>query len=291
MTSTITKQEYSVYYGISELKRLQTAHSLAFDTETLQLQPEEGKLRLIQLGSFSSRTIVVIDCFELERSDWNYLEEFFSSTNRYWLAHNAVFDLGWLQEHGIHPEGFVRCSMLASRLLTNGIPQTKHGLDALAKRQLDMNGSKEQQKSNWGAEYLSKEHTLLRVLRYPPIKGPLAPKALRAAAHEDINLITLLPAADEPGLELKSKSSDEWFPLEAPAGSIVVNIGDMLQELTDGSLPSTSHRVVNPKQEHAQNSRMTAPVFCHPHPELILSERYSAEDYLSERLKEINRRA
>ena len=160
MTSTITKQEYSVYYGISELKRLQTAHSLAFDTETLQLQPEEGKLRLIQLGSFSSRTIVVIDCFELERSDWNYLEEFFSSTNRYWLAHNAVFDLGWLQEHGIHPEGFVRCSMLASRLLTNGIPQTKHGLDALAKRQLDMNISKEQQKSDWGAETLSKEQLI-----------------------------------------------------------------------------------------------------------------------------------
>ena len=160
MTSTITKQEYSVYYGISELKRLQTAHSLAFDTETLQLQPEEGKLRLIQLGSFSSRTIVVIDCFELERSDWNYLEEFFSSTNRYWLAHNAVFDLGWLQEHGIHPEGFVRCSMLASRLLTNGIPQTKHGLDALAKRQLDINVSKEQQKSDWGAEYLSKEQLI-----------------------------------------------------------------------------------------------------------------------------------
>ena len=160
MTSTTTKQEYSVYYGISELKRLQTAHSLAFDTETLQLQPEEGKLRLIQLGSFSSRTIVVIDCFELERSDWNYIEEFFSSTNRYWLAHNAVFDLGWLQEHGIHPEGFVRCSMLASRLLTNGIPQTKHGLDALAKRQLDMDISKEQQKSDWGAETLSKEQLI-----------------------------------------------------------------------------------------------------------------------------------
>jgi len=160
MTSTITKQKYSVYYGVSELRRLQTAHSLAFDTETLQLQPEEGKLRLIQLGCFSSRTIVVIDCFELERGDWNYLEEFFSSTNRYWLAHNAVFDLGWLQEHGIYPEGFVRCSMLASRLLTNGIPQTKHGLDALAKRQLDMNVSKEQQKSDWGAEVLSKEQLI-----------------------------------------------------------------------------------------------------------------------------------
>ena len=160
MTSTLTKQEYSVYYGISELKRLRTAHSLAFDTETLQLQPEEGKLRLLQLGSFSSRTIVVIDCFELERSDWNYLEEFFSSTNRYWLAHNAVFDIGWLQEHGIYPNGFVRCSMIASRLLTNGIPQTKHGLDALAKRQLNIEVSKEQQKSDWGAEVLSKEQLI-----------------------------------------------------------------------------------------------------------------------------------
>jgi DNA polymerase I-like protein with 3'-5' exonuclease and polymerase domains len=157
MTSTITKQEYSVYYGIKELKRLQTAHSLAFDTETLQLQPEEGKLRLIQLGCYSSRTIVVIDCFELERSDWNYLEEFFSSTNRFWLAHNAVFDIAWLQEQGIHINGFVRCSMIASRLLTNGIPQTKHGLDALAKRQLNVEVSKEQQKSNWGLETLSKE--------------------------------------------------------------------------------------------------------------------------------------
>ena len=138
-------------------------------------------------------------------------------------------------------------------------------------------------------EYLSQEHTLLRVLRYPPMKGPIKPKATRAAAHEDINLITMLPAADEPGLELKSKSTGMWFPLEAPAGSIVVNIGDMLQELTDGLLPSTSHRVVNPKPEHILNSRMTAPVFCHPHPELVLSERYSAKDYLNERLKEINR--
>ena len=138
-------------------------------------------------------------------------------------------------------------------------------------------------------EYLSQEHTLLRVLRYPPMKGPIKPGATRAAAHEDINLITMLPAADEPGLELKSKSTGEWFPLEAPAGSIVVNIGDMLQELTDGLLPSTSHRVVNPKPEHILNSRMTAPVFCHPHPELVLSERYSAKDYLNERLKEINR--
>ena len=138
-------------------------------------------------------------------------------------------------------------------------------------------------------EYLSQEHTLLRVLRYPPMKGPIKAGATRAAAHEDINLITMLPAADEPGLELKSKSTGEWFPLEAPAGSIVVNIGDMLQELTDGFLPSTSHRVVNPKPEHILNSRMTAPVFCHPHPELVLSERYSAKDYLSERLKEINR--
>ena len=163
MTSTMTKkssQTYSVFYGIKELKRLRTSHSLAFDTETLQLQPEEGKLRLIQLGCYTSRTIVVIDCFELEQTDWNYLEDFFSCTNKFWLAHNAVFDLGWLQEHGIYPNGFVRCSMIASRLLTNGIPQTKHGLDALAKRQLNIDVSKEQQKSDWGADVLSEEQLL-----------------------------------------------------------------------------------------------------------------------------------
>ncbi len=151
---------YTVYYGIEHLNHVHTSTSIAFDTETLQLQPERGKLRLIQLGCYATKSIVIIDCFSLEDSDWHKLDLFFNNGDRFWLAHNAVFDLGWLQEHGIYPRGRVRCSMIASRLLTNGIPQMKHGLDAVAKRQLGIEVSKEQQKSNWGAENLSEEQLL-----------------------------------------------------------------------------------------------------------------------------------
>ena len=152
--------QYKIFYGIGELHRLNTSISLALDTETLQLQPEQGKLRLIQLGSFVDKTIVLIDCFDLVESDWQTLDRFFNNGERFWLAHNAVFDIAWLQEHGIHPRGKIGCTMLASRLLSNGIPNMKHGLDALMKRHLDIEISKEQQTSNWGAERLSEEQLI-----------------------------------------------------------------------------------------------------------------------------------
>ena len=151
---------FNVFYGIGELHRLNTSISLALDTETLQLQPERGKLRLIQLGSLVDRTIVLIDCFDLVDSDWQQLDRFFNNGERFWLAHNAVCDIAWLQEHGIHPRGKIGCTMLASRLLSNGIPNMKHGLDALMKRHLDIDISKEQQTSTWGAEKLSEEQLL-----------------------------------------------------------------------------------------------------------------------------------
>jgi isopenicillin N synthase-like dioxygenase len=137
-------------------------------------------------------------------------------------------------------------------------------------------------------EYLSRNQTLLRILRYPPLTGNEPPDAIRAGAHEDINLITMLPAASESGLQIKPKGTDDWVPVEAPAGSIVINIGDMLQELTDGTMPSTTHRVVNPTDDAAKKARLTAPVFCHPYPEMVLSDRYTAKSYLHERLSEIN---
>ena len=145
-----------VFQGIEHLSKISTAQSLCFDTETLQLQPERGRLRLLQLGARDRDTIVLIDCFQLDKGDWADLRQFFRSPNRFWLAHNAVFDLGWLQEHDIYPAGWVRCSMLASRLLTNGLPNTKHGLDSVVKRYLKKELSKEQQRSNWGGD-LSKE--------------------------------------------------------------------------------------------------------------------------------------
>ena len=160
MTSTMTKkpvESYSVYTGISELKRIRTSTSIAFDTETLQIQPEKGKLRLIQLGCNLTKSIVVIDCFDLTHEDWDTLKQFFHSIDRFWLAHNAVFDLGWLQEHDIYPKGHVKCSFIANRLLYNGITGVKHGLDAVSKKHLNIIVSKEQQKSNWGADILSTE--------------------------------------------------------------------------------------------------------------------------------------
>ena len=160
MTSTMTKkpvESYSVYTGISELKRIRTSTSIAFDTETLQIQPEKGKLRLIQLGCNLTKSIVVIDCFDLTHEDWDTLKQFFHSIDRFWLAHNAVFDLGWLQEYDIYPKGHVKCSFIANRLLYNGITGVKHGLDAVSKKHLNIIVSKEQQKSNWGADILSTE--------------------------------------------------------------------------------------------------------------------------------------
>jgi DNA polymerase I-like protein with 3'-5' exonuclease and polymerase domains len=149
--------DFKVYYGIEELHRVNTAVSICFDTETTGLQPEKGGLRLLQVASDVHKTIIVIDCFELEDEDWVTLDRFFNNGERFWLAHNAVFDVGWLQEHGIHPRGIMRCSFLASRLLTNGIPQMKHGLDAVVKRHLNKELLKEQQRSDWSAEILSEE--------------------------------------------------------------------------------------------------------------------------------------
>ena len=107
------------FTGIEYLHTLQNATTVAFDCETTGLQPKFGGLRLLQLAALD-RPPVVIDCWELEDEDWIKLENFFS-IKRYWLAHNAVFDLGWLQEHELYPHGDVLCTMLASRILTNGL--------------------------------------------------------------------------------------------------------------------------------------------------------------------------
>lgn len=129
-------------------------------------------------------------------------------------------------------------------------------------------------------------NTLLRVLRYPPLTGLEPPGALRAAAHEDINLITVLPAANEPGLQVKG-TDGIWHDVPCDFGTLVINIGDMLQEASGGYYPSTSHRVVNPTGEEAAKSRVSLPLFLHPRDEVVLSARYTARSYLDERLREL----
>ena len=126
--------------------------------------------------------------------------------------------------------------------------------------------------------------SMLRVLHYPPV--PAGASVLRAAPHEDINLLTLLPAADGPGLELQLRGG-EWVSVPHKPGQLIVNIGDMLQEATGGYLPSTTHRVAAPECGEALPSRMSLPLFLHPRPEVVLSPRYSARQYLTQRLNEL----
>ena len=130
------------------------------------------------------------------------------------------------------------------------------------------------------------DQTLLRVLHYPPLTGDEEPSAIRAAAHEDINLITILPASNEPGLQVLTKEN-EWMDVPCEFETLVINTGDMLQEASGGYFPSTTHRVVNPEGADQSRSRISLPLFLHPRPEVILSERYTARAYLVERLKEL----
>jgi len=130
------------------------------------------------------------------------------------------------------------------------------------------------------------DQTLLRVLHYPPLKGDEELGAIRAGAHEDINLITILPAANEPGLQVQLKNGD-WIDVPCDFGNLIVNIGDMLQEASAGYFPSTSHRVINPEGTDKTKARISLPLFLHPRPDVKLSERHTAGTYLHERLVEL----
>jgi isopenicillin N synthase-like dioxygenase len=128
--------------------------------------------------------------------------------------------------------------------------------------------------------------SLLRVLRYPPLPRDLPDGAVRAAAHEDINLLTVLPASDQPGLELLG-ANGEWYPVPCDPGSLAVNGGEMLDLATAGYYPATTHRVVNPTGEAARAARMSLPLFLHPADEVVLAEGRTALEFLTERIREL----
>jgi len=130
------------------------------------------------------------------------------------------------------------------------------------------------------------EHTLLRVLHYPPLTGHEEPGAMRAAPHGDINLLTILPAATEPGLQVLGTDGG-WHDVPCEFGLLIVNIGDMLEEASGRYFPSTVHRVLNPVGEAARKSRVSLPLFLHPCKEVVLSERYTVGGYFEERIREL----
>ncbi len=130
------------------------------------------------------------------------------------------------------------------------------------------------------------DHTLLRVLHYPPLLGDETPQAVRAAAHTDINLLTLLPAATEPGLQIQAQDG-RWIDVPCDFGLLIVNIGDMLQEASGTYYPSTVHRVLNPQGADRAKSRISLPLFLHPRRDVVLSKRYTVGSYFDERMREL----
>ena len=129
------------------------------------------------------------------------------------------------------------------------------------------------------------KQNLLRVLHYPPMDEAPEPGAVRAAAHGDINLITVLVAGSAPGLEAQDIAGN-WHAVPCDPGMIAINCGDMLEMASGGYFPSTIHRVVNPEKTQS-GARFSMPMFLHPRPEVMLKPGTTADDFLQERLREI----
>lgn len=128
------------------------------------------------------------------------------------------------------------------------------------------------------------DSNLLRILHYPPLPEDVEQGEVRAAAHGDINLITLLVTGSEPGLQAQDVDGN-WHDVPCNEGYITVNAGDMLQQASRGYYPSTPHRVINPPAQE-NRSRYSMPLFMHPRPEVRLDHQ-TAGEFLDERLKEI----
>ena len=148
--------------------------------------------------------------------------------------------------------------------------------------------------------WVTKGNSVLRLIHYPPVDDPS--NVLRARAHEDINLITLLLGTQQEGLEVLDKNNN-WIPIETNSDIIVCNVGDMLQRLTNHRLKSTTHKVINPMNSNKNLSRYSMPFFVHLNPDFLIKtlpqcinnehpdlypESILANDYLNMRLKEIN---
>ena len=129
------------------------------------------------------------------------------------------------------------------------------------------------------------QYNLLRIIHYPPLSGNEELNSIRAAAHEDINLLTVLVAGSQPGLQVLD-NNESWLDVTTDKNTIVINSGDMLNMASDNYYPSTTHRVINP-DPHSNVSRYSMPLFLHPRDEVVLNKNYTAGTYLQERLEEI----
>lgn len=173
-------------------------------------------------------------------------------------------------------------------------------LDGLGKRILQIIALAIGLDQHWFDQRVNMGNSVLRAIHYPPIRDRETP-AVRAARHEDINLITLLIGSSEEGLQILSRTG-AWIPVTSIPGTIVVNIGDLMQRLTNHVLPSTPHRVINPPGAKSDQPRYSIPFFLHPNPDFLIEtlpqcigrerpnlypDPISANDFLEQRLREI----
>jgi isopenicillin N synthase-like dioxygenase len=205
------------------------------------------------------------------------------------------------------PPGHPFARVMAPNVWVDSIPGFREAtlglyesFDALGRRLLAPIARSVRLPPNFFDDKVNFGNSVLRIIHYPPMPPEPTP-SVRAGAHEDINVITLLLGAEEPGLEVLSKRG-EWLPINPPPGSLVCNVGDMLQRLTNKHLRSTTHRVVNPPRERASNARYSLPFFLHFNPDFLIKTlpQYvdaqhpdlfpvpiNAQDFLQERLREI----
>jgi hypothetical protein len=229
--------------GIQHLSRFDKAELIAFDCETTGLQPVYGGLRLLQLASPSVDQPLVIDCWQLSDDDWITLEEFFGVA-RVYVAHNASFDLGWLQEHEIIPAGDVLCTMLASRVLTNGMFNIRNGLQPVVKRYLKIDISKEEQTSDWSAadlrpeqlEYAAKDVVVLLDL-YFEMRKRLADGALMSPWRLECKALPAMALLWRTGLPF---NREKLLQLQQDLIKDHERLKEEFIEQLDGALPEGS---------------------------------------------------
>lgn len=128
--------------------------------------------------------------------------------------------------------------------------------------------------------------SLHRIIHYPPLRGTEEAGAVRAAAHGDINLLTVLCSATQAGLEVQD-TQGKWHEVPCDPGSLAINAGDMLELASGGYYRSTIHRVVNPRGQDAAKARYSMPLFLHPRAEVVLADKITAGEYLKRRLEQI----
>lgn len=205
------------------------------------------------------------------------------------------------------PPGHPYTQVMAPNIWAENIPGMREttlalydAFDALGRRLLGAIARSVALPPNYFDDKVDLGNSVLRIIHYPPMPAEPTP-SVRAGAHEDINVITLLLGAEEPGLEVLSKKG-EWLPINPPPNSLVCNVGDMLQRLTNMHLRSTTHRVVNPPRDRATNARYSLPFFLHFNPDFLINtlpqyvdarhpdqfpEPITAHEFLQERLREI----